>query len=97
MFVLLRKSKYYDDFTPRLSVYNISNFQNFVEKIQRSFNNINIEMASISSSLKAGLSQFPSCDNLKKLLEEFKKGVSGNAFMGEDCGCYQSQVKFQLI
>ncbi|PWA86086.1 hypothetical protein CTI12_AA142780 [Artemisia annua] len=76
-----------------LSVYNISDFQNFVEKIQRSFNNINLEMASISSSLKEGLSRFPSCDNLKKLLEEFKRGISSNAFMEEDRGCDQSQAE----
>ena len=54
-------------------------------------------MASISSSLKEGLSRFPSCDNLKNLLEEFKKGISSNAFMEEDCGCDQNQVKIQLI
>ncbi|PWA42978.1 ulp1 protease family, C-terminal catalytic domain-containing protein [Artemisia annua] len=61
--------------------------KNFVEKIQRSFNNINLEMASISSSLKEGLSRFPLCDSLKKLLEEFKNGISSNAFMEEDDGC----------
>ena len=54
-------------------------------------------MANISSSLKEGLSRFPSCDNLKNLLEEFKKGISSNAFMEEDCGCDQNQVKIQLI
>ncbi|PWA73621.1 hypothetical protein CTI12_AA263590 [Artemisia annua] len=52
--------------------------KNFVEKIQMSFNNINLEMASISSSLKK---------------EEFKKGISSNAFMEEDRGCDESQAE----
>ncbi|PWA51681.1 hypothetical protein CTI12_AA461980 [Artemisia annua] len=61
--------------------------KDFVEKIQTSFNNINLEMGSISSSLKEGLSRFPLCDNLKQLLEEFKKGISSNAFMEEGDAC----------
>ncbi|PWA84164.1 ulp1 protease family, C-terminal catalytic domain-containing protein [Artemisia annua] len=50
-------------------------------------------MASISSNLLEGLSRFPTCDNLKNLLEEFKKGISSNAFMEEDRGCDQSQAE----
>ena len=30
-------------------------------------------------------------------MEEFKKGISSNACMEEDCGCDQNQVKIQLI
>ena len=66
-----------------LSMYNILKFQDFVEKIERSFNNIYVEMGSISICLKEGLSRFPLCDNLKRILEEFKKGISTSAFVEE--------------
>ncbi|PWA91351.1 hybrid signal transduction histidine kinase M [Artemisia annua] len=76
----------FDDEEMKLPTSN-GPIENFVEKIQRSFNNINLEMASISPSLKEGLPRFPLCDSLKKLLEEFKNGISSNAFMEEDDGC----------
>lgn len=67
-----------------LSMYNILNFQDFVEKIERSYNNIYIEMGSISKSLKEGLSRFPLCENLKRIFKEFKKGISTSDFVEDN-------------